>query len=125
MTSEAKALKFACLACMFLGIGVTVASIVMLFQDGATTGEGLSCGVGVAAVICGAQCSRLVNVPSNAGQVRTLSLVLFVLAALVAGLSFGLKLGTIVETCLCAGVAVIALVQTFFAHRLVKMLERV
>ncbi len=125
MTKEAKAVKFASLACLFVGLFVLGAGIFLLTQDGATAGEGLCAGVGAATVVCGVQCSRLANVPSNAPTIRTMGLVLFVLAAVVAIAGFALKFSGVFETCMCSLAAVCALILFFFAYRHVKALERV
>lgn len=125
MTKEARALKIACLICMFAGVFVTGASIYLIVSGGAEVGPDLTCGVGAAALIGGAQCARLVNVPSNAGSIRTLGIILLLLAGVVLGVGFGLELMSVPLLAMCGTVACLALVVAFLAHRLVKELKKV
>lgn len=125
MTKEAKSLKLSCLCCLFAGVFVAAAAIYLIVTGGFGPGQGLAIGVGVASLVCGAQCARLANVPSNASKIRGLVLVLALLGAVVAGVGFGLHILATLEVALCAGVALVALVTAFLAQRLVKMLERV
>jgi hypothetical protein len=125
MNKIMKNLKLACIACLFLGLAALIVGVVsgistVFDTDAIAT---VACGLGSAPA--GAQSSRLANVPSNAAQVRAISLVIllgttvFAVAAYMLGNPTPLQLGAF------ALVWIAALLMAIFSHQEVKQLERV
>ncbi len=123
MTPEAKYLKIASIATLFVGLAAIVFGIVLSTADFDIT-DALVAGSGALNSYIGASGARKANVPSTVKGVVPPAIVIVVLCIIAGFASYrmGAPLYTIAA---CAVCGTLAAVVCFAARRIVKALERV
>ena len=125
MNKLEKNLKLSCLACLFTGLAVLIVGIIAgatanFDADAVCT---IFCGLG--ATPTGVQAARLANVPSNAGRVRWMALVMLIADLVFVGVSLWRGDPTVAQLAVMGLAALVALAMLVFAQREVKALEKV
>ena len=125
MTPESKRLKVGCLIAMAIGLVATITGIVLLLNGSNGIPMVLATVFGALCLGAAARESMLANVPTNAGRVFVLSLVMGLACIVVGVVMVVLFAAELIATILFAAITLIMLIVAVLARAIVNKLSRV
>ncbi len=125
MNKLEKELKISCIACLFVGLAVLIVGIVAGVKDGYDLDAISTIFCGLGATPAGVQAARLANVPSNSTKVRAMAIVVLIASAIFAVVAFKGGDPSVAQLVALGVMILVALIMLVFAHRQVKVLEKV